>query len=441
MYLSFQNWLIKVLRSFGFALGLILTTFFYSGDAKAQDTTKVVIPDGTMGEFLEPVDSLEKKKFPKNLNIFTGRWSSFRLGLGFLYDYAAFSQDAEAKQQMDSAGVTIENQFKERDFRVLANGQLTTKRIISWKIGLMYDGPNREWLMRESGVTIAIPEISGHIFVGRTKEGYSLNKVMNGYAGWTMERQMALDVIPILADGIKWIGFWPEKQIVWNVGIYDDLLSKSQSFSTYDWQTAARIGWLPILLPEEKKQLHLGISYRYGKVDEGEIRVRSRPESNPAPFFIDTDNFKTDHSNHFGTEIYYTNGPLMVGSEYHWHKFSSPEKGNPLFHGGEIAVSYIFTGASRPYSTVSGVYSFVPVKNPVLKGGWGELEGLLRVSSLDLNGGRITGGNFWRITPMVNWYMSKSMRLEFAYGYGVLDRFQLKGATQFYQVRLQFAIL
>ncbi len=441
MYLSFQDRLNKVFRSLGFALGLILTIIFYSSTAKAQDTTKVVVPDGTMGELLDPIDSLEKKKFPKNLNIFTGRFSSFRAGVGFLYEYAGFSQEATAKQQMDSAGVVAENQFKVRDFRIFASGQLTTKRIISWKIGLMYDGPNREWLMRESGVTIGIPEISGHIFVGRTKEGYSLNKVMNGYAGWTLERQMALDVIPILADGIKWIGFWPEKRIVWNVGIFDNLLSKNQSFSTYNWQTAARVGWLPIFLPEEKKQLHLGVSYRYGKVESGEIRVRSRPESNPAPFFIDTENFNSDHSNHFGTEIYYTNGPLMIGSEYHWHKFSSPEKGNPLFHGGDIAISYIFTGASRPYSTVSGVYSFVPVEKSIFQGGWGELEGLLRVSSLDLNGGQITGGNFWRITPMINWYMTKYLRLEVAYGYGVLDRFQLKGATHFFQTRIQFAIL
>jgi hypothetical protein len=28
----------------------------------------------------------------------------------------------------------------------------------------------------------------GHIFVGRTKEGFSLNKVMIGYGGWTNER-------------------------------------------------------------------------------------------------------------------------------------------------------------------------------------------------------------------------------------------------------------
>jgi phosphate-selective porin OprO/OprP len=63
------------------------------------------------------------------------------------------------------------------------------------------------------------------------------------------------------------------------------------------------------------------------------------------------------------------------------------------------------------------------------------------VSNLDLDGGSIQGGKFWRITPMANWYLTRYLRLEVAYGYGVLDRFGLKGATQFFQTRLQLAIL
>ena len=58
----------------------------------------------------------------------------------------------------------------------------------------------------------------------------------------------------------------------------------------------------------------------------------------------------------------------MVGSEYYWHKFSSAEMDDPLFTGGSVVVSYILTGESRPYSTVSGIYSFVPVAKPVFKG-------------------------------------------------------------------------
>jgi phosphate-selective porin OprO and OprP len=38
---------------------------------------------------------------------------------------------------------------------------------------------------------------------------------------------------------------------------------------------------------------------------------------------------------------------------------------------------------------------------------------------------------------MVNWYLSDHVRLEFAYGYGSLDRFNLVGKTNFFQSRVQ----
>jgi phosphate-selective porin OprO/OprP len=65
---------------------------------------------------------------------------------------------------------------------------------------------------------------------------------------------------------------------------------------------------------------------------------------------------------------------------------------------------------------------------------------VLRYSYSDFNAGTLTGGAFGRITPMVNWHMSDNVRLEFAYGYGRLDRFDLKGNTQFFQTRIQFQI-
>ena len=46
-------------------------------------------------------------------------------------------------------------------------------------------------------------------------------------------------------------------------------------------------------------------------------------------------------------------------------------------------------------------------------------------------------GSFWRITPVVNWHMSDKVRLEFVYGYGSLNRFNLVGKTQFFQTRVQ----
>jgi phosphate-selective porin OprO/OprP len=36
---------------------------------------------------------------------------------------------------------------------------------------------------------VDVPELWGRLFIGRTKEGISMNKIMVGYYGWTMERR------------------------------------------------------------------------------------------------------------------------------------------------------------------------------------------------------------------------------------------------------------
>ncbi len=56
----------------------------------------------------------------------------------------------------------------------------------------------------------------------------------------------------------------------------------------------------------------------------------------------------------------------------------------------------------------------------------------------DLDDKAITGGKFWRLTPMLNWYLSDHVRLEFAYGYSSLNRFGTVGKAQFFQTRIQF---
>lgn len=425
-----------------FKIKLIAILFLTSGYCFSQEK-KEYIPDGTQGEQLEVLDSskVPTKWRDKRWRLFPGKITTLKLGGGFLYEFAGYSQNAEGKRQMDSIGSMLEPAFAVRDFRITASGQFRTKRTLNWKAGFMYDDANRSWFVRESGLMIDVPELWGKFFIGRTKEGFSMNKVMVGYAGWTMERQMALDVIPILADGVKWLGFLPKQRILWNLGAYNDWSSHRQSFSTFAWQIAGRLGWLPIYSPADNKVVHLGVNYRYGKPVNGAIRVSSRPEADPAPKFIDTGKFSTDHSNHIGGEAYFNSGPLMIGSEVYLHKFNSSSTDNPTFIGGDVVASYMITGESRPYNTATGILGFVPVNKPVFKGGPGAWEVLVRYSSLDLTAGTLQGGKFWRITPMVNWYLSKDVRFALAYGYGVLDRFTLKGATQFFQARLQLTLL
>lgn len=366
-------------------------------------------------------------------NELDGPISTFRLGAALLYEVAGYSQDEESRQQL-----ALEPDAKVRDARLLLKGRFKTRRPVTWTCGVMYDGPTDSWLIRETGVMIAVPEAWGHLFIGRTKEGFSLYRVMGGYSLWTMERPTINDAtIPILADGIKWLGYVPERGLLWNIGYYGDWLSENQSIATYDRQFVARVAWLPIASATDGELLHIGLSGRCGKPDEGQLQLRSRPEASPAPFFVDTGKFPARNTRLASLEAYYRSGPLLVGGEYFFEKVDAPQADDPLLHGGNAVLTWLITGETRPYNTVGGYFKSVSPARTVFEGGPGAWEAVVQLSYIDLDDGTLHGGTFWRFTPMVNWYLSDNIRLELAYGYGTLDRYDLRGATQFFQSRIQ----
>jgi len=398
------------------------------GPASAQPPGRSAIDDTIeAGES----EAEEPKRKLVRWNEYDGPFFTIRFGAGVLYDYATYAQDDPSKQQFDLAP-----QSKFRDARVLLKGRLKFRRPVTWSTGIMYDGATGEWLFRETGIMVAVPELWGHVFVGRSKEGFSLNKVMVGYAGWTMERATVSDAtIPILADGVKWLGYSPKLGLLWNLGFYGDWLSKHQAFSTYTRQVVGRIAWVPST--SDDHLVHIGMSARYGKPEDGALKLRSRPEAFLAPYFVDTAEFQAENSKMLGFEVYSRPGSLLFGSEYFVQKAKAPSSGDPWFHGGDVVASWLVTGEKRAYNTRGGFFNQVSPARTVFEGGPGAWELVARFSYIDLDGGTIRGGRFWRFTPMVNWHLSDQVRVELAYGYGVLDRFNLTGATQFFQSRLQ----
>lgn len=369
-------------------------------------------------------------------NQYEGPYFTARLGGGFLYDYAAYAQDADSKEQM-----TLSPTGGVRDFRVLLKGRFPKVQGLSYTIGYMYDGARKEWAFRQTGLMYDVPALLGNIFLGRTKEGISTNKIMVGYQGWTNERATINDaLIPILADGIKWTGWIPSGKLVYNVGYFSDQYSETESFNKNDSQFVSRAVWLPNM-GTDKGLLHLALEGRWAEANNGQLQYRSKPEAFLAQSYaVDTGKFPANHANTLGVEAYYRPGPLMFGMEYYFNQVSSPQTNNPFFHGGEIFAAYMFTGELHPYNTKGAYFERVSPAQAVFEGGPGALEVVLRYSYSDFDSGTIRGGRFWRITPMLNWYLSDNVRLEFVYGYGVLDRFGLTGSTQFFQTRVQLQL-
>ncbi|HTR56298.1 MAG TPA: hypothetical protein VMJ10_36745, partial [Kofleriaceae bacterium] len=205
---------------------------------------------------------------------------TLRIGGGALFDWATYWQDAASARQMMLSAAT-----KLRDFRVLLKGQVELLPRVSYTLGYMYDAADQDWRFRQTGIMIAVPELDGQIFVGRTKEGFSTNKLMVGYNGFTIERAAANEAfLPILADGVKWDGQLFENQLVYNAGWFIDTLTEYEKFNMNDRQFAARAVWLPFA-KQKQQVLHLAVEYRYGASDDGFLRFKSRPEVFPAQSF------------------------------------------------------------------------------------------------------------------------------------------------------------
>ncbi len=395
----------------------------------------IILPDSATIK-----EGLPERKL--DFNEFDFGFTTFRYGVAAIEDYAAYTQDETAKAQMDSANVKVVDQWKWRDARFFAAGKFNMKRSVIWKVGVMYDGSENALTFRETGLLIGLPEIKGNVFIGRSKEGYSLNKDQNGYSCYGNERQMSLDVISIMADGIRVYGYLPKPRFFYSVGAFTNAIyGPNTKFDLWEWQVAGRFGYRPIYDVDKIKLLHLGVNLRIAQPDENTMQVRSRPESNPAPYFLDTGPFPSDLCKAIGWEAHYRNKSFMIGSEGNFYTYNSDTAGNPTFFGANVYASYILTGEAWPWLSDRSVFTFVKPNKSFFDRGLGAIELLCQLSIYNLNDGLFPGGQFWKITPMINWYLNYNFRVEFVYGYGVLDRFNLKGATQFFQTRFQFQLL
>ena len=410
------------------SLGLLVAPRHASAQSSTEPAVATIDSTAEAGE----ADGAPKRSLVK-WNEYDGPISTARFGYLFVYDAASYTQDDASRRQ-----VTLESpDHGLRDFRVTLKGRFKTKRPISWAVGYMYDAADKNWHFRTTGFQVDLPEISGRVFVGRTKEGYSMAKVMVGAYIVSLERAQTLDAfIPILADGIKYMGYYPRQHMFLSLGYFTDGLtaqSEKEKFALYDNQAVVRLGWQPIL--SEQKVLHLAVMARDTKPDDGKIRLKSRPGAWLAPYFIDTGTLTSDRSHTYGLEANYRSGSWLFASEYDWQDLELAGGGKPMFHGGEVTATWLITGEVRPYNKVGGFYQQVTPKRSVFEGGRGALEATLGVTYNDFNEGNIDGGKFWRVTPTVQWHLSSYLRFEAAYGYGELDRFGRTGRTQFFQGR------
>src|SRR5262245_932173 len=407
--------------------------------ARAQE--QVPAAAATLDSTIEAAEAQEPNP-PKDQKLM--HWSDyvsegfvFHFGYNAMYDLVGYSQDPGSVDQWGD----LNNDSKWRDVRLLASMQFPkSKRFVEFKAGYMYDGVNEEWRWRETGFIVAVPEILGHLFLGRTKLGTSMIKHMSGASIMGLERAEIEDMtIPIQNDGIRWMGYLPKQRLIWNLGYFNQTLLKKPLYPFMDQQYAARVAWVPLLSDVNGKVLHLAANLAYSNPKDGKTQLKAKPEASTAPYFLDTGVFPASHEKLIGPEVWYRDNSLLMGGAYYFVK-TDADAGDHQFQGGDIWVSWLMTGEVRKYLTRGALFDFVYPKKSLFNGGTGAFEATIHATYTDADDGTIQGGKFWRVTPMVAWYPSYEFRFTLGYGYGVLDRFDTSGATHFFQARIQLML-
>ena len=369
---------------------------------------------------------------------YAGENFTFHFGYNLMYDFVGYKQDPASIAQW---GVLVNPGMRWRDVRFLASGKFPkNKRLIEWKAGYMRDVSNNKWLWRETGGVVAVPEMWGALFIGRTKLGVSMIKQMSGASIMGLERAEIEDMtIPIQNDGIRWMGYLPKQHFVWNLGYFNETLLHKPLYPFMDQQYAARPIWLPLLSEKDGKVLHLAMNLKYGNPKDSKTQLKARPEAITAPYFLDTGVFPAAHEKVIGPEVWYRDNSFLFGGAYYFVK-TEASQGDHHFQGGDFWASWLMTGEVRRYNTRGGLFDFVYPKSPLFKGGIGAFEATVHTTYTNANSGPIQGGQFWRVTPMLAWYPAYEFRFTLGYGYGVLNRFAKSGTTQFFQARIQFML-
>jgi phosphate-selective porin OprO/OprP len=227
------------------------------------------------------------------------------------------------------------------------------------------------------------------------------------------------------------------------------------------WIAAARAVYSPIV--GAGNQLHFGANFQYRKfqANNGQTptnsinapstnqiaRYRARPFTQTTGVrFVDTGNFAAEGDSILGLEFagifkslhiaaegqylhsrvgydpgdFYASNDLdqfvnnttsgCGGTLTNCAVYVTPS-GNPSFWGGYVEAGYFFTGETRGYK--NGLWDRTKVLKPFSKGGWGALQGNLRLDYLDLQSNKLKNAlsnNFTTGTSSLGSLLSRSTR-------------------------------
>jgi phosphate-selective porin OprO/OprP len=256
--------------------------------------------------------------------------------------------------------------------------------------------------------------------VGQFKEPFFLDEQTSDDYITFMERPLPDAFFPDRNVGVMATGNLVDQRLLWQLATFRDTNDLGQafgSFSSTDWDVAARVTGLPIWADDGSHLLHLGVDYVH-RFRGRTASFSQRPEAHLADDFVNTGSIAADGVDVFDVELAWVRGPLAFQSEYTNALVNGDQgQGNVDFWGAYGQVSWFLTGEHKVYEPDFGRFGRIRPKanfDPA-KGGWGAFEIAARASYVDLDDGSVHGGQLWDVTAGLNWYLFPNARIMLDY--------------------------
>ena len=243
------------------------------------------------------------------------------------------------------------------------------------------------------------------IRAGNLQAPVSLEELTSSNATTFMERALPNALAPGYYLGLQtetWGDDWTAA-----LGLFEGRARGREEDVDQGWGIAGRAVYAPV--DRDGRRLHAGLSFEYREPPGNDrLAVSSLPEINLTDRRLvstgtlnDVDDLLTA-----GIELAGIWGPWSLQGEYLRTQVHRSPREDVAFQGWYLQGSWFVAGGRRAYDARSG--AFAPVRPT---GRWGAWEVAARYSVLDLEDGRISGGEERNWTLGLNWYINRNTRL------------------------------
>lgn len=268
----------------------------------------------------------------------------------------------------------------------------------------------------------------GQVRVGQFKQNMNMEELISTKSidfvsralpnAFTIGRRLGVEYMRF---GTRWTA---------SVGVYDRDLTHNAGKGT---GVVVRATCAPI--HELERTLHVGVAVSSQAQFNNVARFSTRPEADLANFrLVDTGNIaNADRNNQIGLEAAYSQGPWALQGEYlRANVTRRAGLDDYTADGWYVYGTWFVTGEYKSYKL--GKFDY-PVPNDPGKGAF-ELG--LRYSSIDLDDGRILGGEEQNWTLGANWYWRSNVKLALDFTAVTSEHSGVSDDPNFVTARFQF---